>query len=533
MTNRPGPVFALAIVLSPVLCLLPTLVAHPEAWRVWGEPGRISSLAANSLALAALACLVAGPLATLLGVALGRYRLPGDRWLSALLLLGLFVPLPVVAVAWQIVLGGWLPNLALDPGQVAWRPWRQGLLPAGVVHGIAAVPALAWLTAAWLTRSDAGLIDLARIEGGERMVWRRVLAPRLRTALGGSLIWLTAIAFTEITITDAMMVRTFAEETYTELVSNPAGVPAALAATLPVWLAGVVALLPGLRLVTDEPASESTGIERPAAPLWLSGLSWLVVAVVVPLPIAALVHRASAGGLLATLSIQLRASGWVIAESLAAAVVSGALAALLAWWLTWRLGRDRRGLTLLAIVAVTLFLLPGPLLGLGLKEWIRIACDLEERLIDVKGIAYPPIRSLLYDQPSPLPAMLTAIVRFLPIAMVAILPAVRGVPRQLIDQSRLDGLSAWPMVRRVLWPLTGSAVLRAGGIVALLALGEVSASKLVNPPARRAFILDLFNQMHYGAEAGVAALALAQIAMTAAMLIVFRFSVSLHTTKHA
>lgn len=533
MTHRLGPIFALAIILSPVLCLLPTLVAHPEAWRVWGEWGRISHLAANSLALAAVACLVAVPLATILGVALARYRQSGDRWLNALLLLGLFVPLPVVAVAWQIVLGGWLPNLALDPGLVAWRPWRQGLMPAGIVHGFAAMPALAWLTAAWLACSDTGLIDLARVEGGERMVWRRVLGPRLRTALGGSLIWLTAIAFTEITITDAMMVRTFAEETYTELVANPAGVPAALAATLPVWLVGVVVLLPGLRLITDQPAGESTHVDRPAAPIWLSCLSWLVVAVVVLMPIAALVHRASSGGLLATLSLQLRASGWVIAESLAAAVVSGALAALLGWWLTWRLGRDRRGLGLLAIVAVTLFLLPGPLLGFGLKEWIRIACDLEERLIDVTSVDFPPIRSLLYDQPSPWPAILTAIVRFLPIAMVAILPAVRSIPRPLIDQSCIDGLSRWSMVRNVLWPLTGSAVMRAGGIVALLALGEVSASKLVNPPARRAFILDLFNQMHYGAEAGVAALALGQIAMTAAMLIVFRFSVSLQTTKHA
>jgi len=44
--------------------------------------------------------------------------------------------------------------------------------------------------------------------------------------------------------------------------------------------------------------------------------------------------------------------------------------------------------------------------------------------------------------------------------------------------------------------------------VAALSLGEVSASKLVNPPSRGAFVLRLFDQMHYGAETTVAALAL-------------------------
>jgi iron(III) transport system permease protein len=66
----------------------------------------------------------------------------------------------------------------------------------------------------------------------------------------------------------------------------------------------------------------------------------------------------------------------------------------------------------------------------------------------------------------------------------------------------------------VLVPLTGPAAARATLAVAALALGEVSATKLVNPPFRTAYILRLFDLMHYGAESTVAALCLMQLAAT-------------------
>ena len=67
---------------------------------------------------------------------------------------------------------------------------------------------------------------------------------------------------------------------------------------------------------------------------------------------------------------------------------------------------------------------------------------------------------------------------------------------------------------RLLIPLTGPAAARAALAVAALALGEVSASKLVNPPFRTAYVLRLFDLMHYGAESTVAALCLMQLAAT-------------------
>ena len=89
-----------------------------------------------------------------------------------------------------------------------------------------------------------------------------------------------------------------------------------------------------------------------------------------------------------------------------------------------------------------------------------------------------------------------------------VMPALFTVPREFREAARLDGLTAWEEWRRIGWPAVRSASFVAVVAVTALSLGEVSASKLVNPPSRSAFVLRLFDQMHYGAETTVAALAL-------------------------
>ena len=53
----------------------------------------------------------------------------------------MFVPLPLFALAWQAVGGGW-------------RPWTQGLVPAAFVHAMAALPWVVWLTGLGLARVE-------------------------------------------------------------------------------------------------------------------------------------------------------------------------------------------------------------------------------------------------------------------------------------------------------------------------------------------------------------------------------------------
>jgi len=107
-----------------------------------GDAVRAAELLGNSAALAFIACLIALPPGVFSGYLLSRRGIRGIRIARFLILLGLCTPLPVTALAWQIVLSAWLPPLTLNPGEVAWRPWSRGLFPAGIIHGIAAWP---WL----------------------------------------------------------------------------------------------------------------------------------------------------------------------------------------------------------------------------------------------------------------------------------------------------------------------------------------------------------------------------------------------------
>jgi iron(III) transport system permease protein len=428
-----------------------------------------------------------------------------------------------------VVLGAWLPPLALAPGQVAWRPWGQGLVPAAWVHGMAGLPWVAWIVSAGLRTADRGLEEDALLTGGPWAVFRRVLLPRAVLASVAAAGWVAVQAATEIPVADAMMVRTFAEEVYTQFVAASGGLAGAVAVTLAAWVAAVLVggwVARSAARAFDAPPGEAG---RPLSLMlgrrtrWLTALGvWLAVGLFAGLPLAALVWKAGGGGTRAgwgpvTFAEELhkvwQTEGEVLLVSLSAAVGSGLVAAGLAW-AACRLAIGSRWFgRFLFVLCVVLAVTPGPVVGLGLKDAIAGLVDAEEWVLARVGISltFPPLKSALYDQPLPVAAAWAAMVRLFAVAVAVIWPAVRAVPRDLLEAVKLDGVSVW---RYVLVPLTGPAAVRAVLAVAALSLGEVSASKLVEPPGRPSYILRLFDLMHYGAESTVAALCLMQLAAT-------------------
>ncbi|HET6572766.1 MAG TPA: hypothetical protein VFG68_04120 [Fimbriiglobus sp.] len=508
---------------------LPVGAALRSPGAAWAEADRIAGLAGKTLELAAGACLIAVPAGTLLALALDRARVPGRGVLWWLVLVGLFVPLSVYAVAWQVVLGAWLPPLSLEPGRVAWRPWGQGLLPAAWVHGMAGLPWVAWIVSAGLRTADRGLEEDALLIGGPAAVFRRVLLPRAALASVAAAGWVAVQAATEITVTDAMMVRTFAEEVYTQFVAAAGGLAGAVAVTLPAWVAAVLiggwVARAAARAYDAPPAEAGRPLDLKLGPRtrWMAAAGvWLAAALFAGLPLAALAWKAGGGGtqhgwgpveLAEGLRKVVRTDGRVLLVSLSAAVGSGLVAAGLAWAACGLAGGSRWFGRSLFVLCVVLAVTPGPVVGLGLKDAIAGLVDAEEWVLARAGVSltFPPLRSALFDQPLPIAAAWAAVVRLFPVAVVVIWPAVRAVPRDLLEAAKLDGVSVW---RYVLVPLTGPAVVWAVLAVAALALGEVSASKLVEPPGWPSYILRLFDLMHYGAESTVAALCLMQLAAT-------------------
>ena len=521
--------------LTPVL--LPVGAAVRSSLTVVAEADRIGGLAMNTLMLAAIASVIAVPLGVFIALVLERVRVPGAGVLRVFVLIGLFVPLPIYAVAWQVILGTWLPPLSLAPGELAWRPWSQGLLPAGWVHGMAGLPWVVWIVSAGLRKADRVLEEDALLTGGPRAVLRSVLLPRAMLAAIVAWGWVVVQATTEIPVTDAMMVRTFAEEVYTQLVGATDGYSSAVIVVIPAWIAAVgiggVLIQRTNRVFGPPPTEAGRPLELRLAKMHQIPCVvavWLIVAMMAALPFAALVWKAGGGSsrvgwdgltLLTELRKVVRTDGLVLGLSVLGAIGSGVIAAGLAWLAAWLACHSRwfgRGLfALCVILAVT----PGPLVGLGLKEAIGHLVDAEEWAMNQAGVTleFPPLRSALYDQPSPVPALWAAVVRLFPVAVVVLWPAVRAIPRDLSDAAKLDGFGTIGEWRYVVIPLTTPAFVQAALAVTALSLGEVSAGKLVNPPFRPAYILRLFDQMHYGTDSTVAALCLLQIAVTVLLAI--------------
>jgi ABC-type Fe3+ transport system permease subunit len=93
----------------------------------------------------------------------------------------------------------------------------------------------------------------------------------------------------------------------------------------------------------------------------------------------------------------------------------------------------------------------------------------------------------------------------------------------------VDGAPPIGELRHAVWPLTAPAVGRAAVAVGVLALGELSASKLVATPGDgfvgETFAHTVWARMHYGVANNLAALCLLMLAVTippTALLLFFR-----------
>ncbi len=518
----------LATVGAPAVMPFLELLTHTQGWRAWTESPRLLGLAANTLGLVAGTLALAMPVGMVGAVLLYRTDLPLRRWLRFLTLSTLFVPLPLFTSAWQAALGtgGWLPVAVWNkplPGDpnigvtgVVWKPWAQGLAPAIWVHAVAGLPWVIVLVGQGLCWVERELEEDALTVTSPWWVLWKVTLPRCRAAIFAAGLWVALSTTTEITVTDAMQVRTFAEEVYTQLV---AGDRAALAHAVAVSLPAVVLTfglvlwatrgwernLPPLEVLTAPPRLLRLGTAR-----WRClATALLVVALLLGVPLVSLLWKAGLGGnpqawsahiALDHLSSVLRVRGWMVVESLLLAALLGTLAGGCGLVLCWLAVDSRWFQVALFSLLALVWSLSGPVVGLGLKEVIA-------------SIHFYPLALALYYGPSPLPVLWAQWMRFLPCAVAVLWPVVRLLPAELRDAARVDGARPRQELWYVVRPLTLVACSWAAFAVAVLSLGEISASKLVETPGSRTFAHEVFDQMHYGVTNDLAALCLLLLAI--------------------
>lgn len=523
--------YVLGLIVFIVLPLAQPFAAVFEAatWR-WTEDDatRLRHLALNTLALTGGTVAVAMPPGVLLGVVLFRTSFPGRSVFLLLLALLLFVPVPVLVSSWQAALGadGWLP-LAFWHGAVD-RPWATGLSAAIWVHALASVPWVACIVGVGLTWVEPELEDEAALSMGRLGVLFWVTLPRARGSILAAALFVGLQTASEISVTDMMLVPTLAEEAFAQFAVDRAGLGRTLALSLPalvgVWslvlmmVARLERTLPPLAAPAREPASLAPGS---------LGLGGAAVAFLLLLaPLGSLIWKlgltgypghwsaASAGHFLAA---EWRLLGDNLLTSLSTAATTGIGVTVLALAGCW-LARDCRWFRWLLFTVVTgAWVMPAPVIGIGLHELILQMVRLIGLVDLILGIGQLDAdslargtgeiaRQLLWHGPSPLPLMWVQTIRALPVAVLLLWPVVRLLPRSLFEEARWSGAGAVGQWLGIVLPLTWRAGLAAALVSAALCLGEVGASTRVETPGWESFAKLIFERMHYGVDNNVSAL---------------------------
>jgi iron(III) transport system permease protein len=513
------------------------LADRPEGWQAWQEGSRLGALAANTLELSAATLVLALPAGVLAAVLLYRTDLPLRGFFRFLTILTLFVPLPLVVSAWQAALGagGWFPldfwtrppagDPDISPSGLAWKPWAQGIGAAAWVHAVVGLPWVILIVGQGLCWVEREMEEDALTVVGPWRVLFCISLPRCKTAIVAAALWVVLQTATEISATDMMQVRTFAEEVYTQLVGGGSAAVAgsvaiAIPAVLLTWLVVGGAVY---QLERNLPTLETISKPPVLLPLRRARWAWFlatgfVVTVLMGVPIGSLVWKMGLAGsppqwspeaAWGYFSRAFLAHGEMVTKSLLIAGATGGLAAALALFASWLALEAWWFRVVLLFFLTAAWALPGPVLGLGLKT-------VTERLLDWIGSdpASPdPVAKALWYGPSPLPMMWVDFIRFFPFALAIFWPVVRLIPQQLRESARLDGARPGQEFRYLILPLSRPALVLTTFAVMVFSLGELSAGKLVETPGWQTLVQVIFDRMHYGVGNDLAAICLVLLAM--------------------
>lgn len=507
-----------ALVAWPAAAILRSALAPGEA----GPPidvARPLALAWESVKLVALTEALALPAGVALAWLLFRTDLRGRRVLLAAILLGLFVPLPLQALAWLGSFGNVGREQALGAG-----PVLVGLAGAAVVHAVSALPWVVLLAGLGFLAVEPELEESARLE---RPGWRVVAAVSLRRSAGaiaGAAMIVAVLTAGDMTVTDRIPLRTYAEESYTLSQLGLDGGRLALRASIPQVLAIGLLVLVGLRaLGRIDPARVRAGASGPRTwPLgpwrWPLGLAaTLAVAALLGLPLYGLVWRAgrvgsglspgrgaawSVAGLMGTL-----AGAWedlvdpsrpLVRAALPGTVLWAGLGATLAvavaWPLAWGARRPGGVGAWPAFAVVTLLLAtPAPIVGMAYKM--------------AYARAGPPgpgagaiARALRLLNETPALMVMGLAARALPFAFLILWPALRSIPQGFLDAAALDGLDPAGRAGRVGRPASRRAIGAAWLLSFAMALGELPTSYFLRASRYEPVSLYVWEYLHRGAD---------------------------------
>ncbi len=484
-------------------------ISAPPAWFGADSPlSRWPELIFRSLRLSVLAAISATFLGAILAFLLVRcrWRLAGPtRFLWSL---ALFLPLPVVATVWL----GAFSNLGRSQAfGIASRPLISGWVAAWIVHSIAALPQVVTILGSAFSATDADLEDHARLEHSPAGAFLRSTFRSARPASIASLLIVLIMTAGDMTVTDLVQERTFAEETYLQAQMGD-GLTAAARTALPMTILVGCAILCWTWFELREFGDViSRGFRKSGIRAWFTGRTGIAAGIGTiaatglfgVLPLVSLAWRAGRSGGMASIERLPSWSAGALAHNLADAIpdltdtvfwtvllasVVAIAGTIIAWCMVVSLSVSRFGRICLALGAALGLAVPGPLAGLAvLWLWMPVPQLYDSLFVVVAAVLF----------------------RFLGIAVFLIWAASNSIPGELEELGRLDGISGRERFRRLRWPYLGPSAAVSALLLFAFAVGELPATNMTVPPGVDLMSVRLWSLMHTGMESHLAAFVLA------------------------
>jgi iron(III) transport system permease protein len=468
-------------------------------------------LARESVTLALLTEALALPWGVLLAVLLFRTDVWGRRLLILLFALAVFIPLPLHATAWLGAFGN-----AGRMQVIGMRPILVGRLGAAVVHALAALPWVVLIEGIGLCAVEPELEESARLDMSPLLVVLRVSLRRTASTIAAAALAVAILTAGDMTVTDLLSVRTYAEEAYVQYLLGRGPGEAALVVIPPMIILGVSILIVGQWLARFDPARVVSSFTAPrpwALERWRVPCGLLLLALVgnaTALPVYALIWRAGrVGGRVAMgkppmwslpgLEGTLRYAAGEIVEPLKTSLFISTMAATAAVALAWSLAWCSRRSAAMRFMTISLLVItlaaPGSVAGMALV------------------LAYRDIPAV-YDSRAMVVLAQTA--RSVPFALLLLWPLLRSFPQDYLDSAALDGYGPLGQVLHVALPLSWRPLIAAWATAFAIGLGELPATNIAAPPGVEPMSVFIWGLLHTGVESHLAGVALLMLLVVAA-----------------
>jgi iron(III) transport system permease protein len=469
--------------------------------------GRQWHLLGNTLRLGALVVLGTTVVGTPLGFLLAKTDIPWKGLFSFLLMVPLFLPPYLLALAWFYVLGkqGLLASiLGAGVGEVG-SAWLFSLAGTVFVLTLAFYPVTMVLVATFVKAIDPAAEDAARL----LLPWRTVLAkidlPLIAPGVVLGALFTFILSISELGVPLFLRYDVFTVQVFTQFAAFY-NAHAAVLLSLPLLLLLVILL--GVERYTLRARFFAIvgGRTRRGTlvPLWrlrplLGGLMGLFACLAVFCPIGALLLTSRS---LASYLAALHGSGQSIMNSLLDATLGATAITLLGFCLAYyieRSGRQRRyGLDTLLMLLLTL---PGTVLGISLiLSWNQAATAFLYRSMLIIVCGYTAKYLVLATRIQGL--------------------ALQQVPQSYQEAARLAQVSWGTEVLCIHVPILKKALIASWLLAFLLCLRDLDTTMTIYPPSNETLPVRIYTLMANSPEPVVAALALILVLMTLAALTV-------------